>query len=491
MSARNVASLRTTIPAPGWTREGEELAAAALVRPESTFAPEESSPRHRPQWYVELHIEVALAIVAMVAVGLLIAAPLAVVLLVGGTSLAVRYWPRGPHDRAGSVRFDRIFRDCASPLCAAALAGAAGWWARPEMVSALAIAAAGLSVALAAGLVRTYRPTVQRVLVVGSPVSVAEAATRWADSSLVRIVGTKIIDTAQPRVPHPRTGLLPNVSDAYKVIEREELLRCDPDLVVVVPGAEIDAECIRRIGWALEGTRAALAVQSNLDGVSPHRIEHTTFAGASLMQVSSSRPARTRVLLKACGDRVVGALLLLLLVPLLGVLALAVRLTSTGPAVFRQIRVGQDGSLFTMYKLRTMVTTAEDDKAALLESNEVSGPLFKKKADPRITRLGGVLRKYSLDELPQLFNVVKGDMSLVGPRPALPEEVAQYNTLERRRLAAKPGLTGLWQVSGRSDLCWDDAVRLDNHYTENWRLTDDVAILARTVNAVIGSRGAY
>src|SRR5690606_2429341 len=168
------------------------------------------------------------------------------------------------------------------------------------------------------------------------------------------------------------------------------------------------------------------AVQSSLDGIASHRIEHTTFAGASLVHLSSSRPARTRVLIKGFSDRVVGALLLLLLAPLLGVLVLAVRLTSTGPAIFRQIRVGLDGSLFTMYKLRTMVTSAEEDKAGLLESNEVGGPLFKKKADPRITRLGGVLRKYSLDELPQLLNVVKGDMSLVGPRPALPEEVAQY-----------------------------------------------------------------
>ncbi|WP_204163353.1 exopolysaccharide biosynthesis polyprenyl glycosylphosphotransferase [Nocardioides gilvus] len=484
MSARNVAtSSRTATPAQGWTGP-EEAATAALVL-------EESVRRHRPQWYVELHIEVALAIVAVAVVGFLTQASLAVVVLVGATSIAARYWPGGPRDRAGSVRFDRIFRDCASPLCVAALAGAAGWWTRPEMVSALAVAAAGLSVALAGGLVRTYRPTVQRVLVVGSPVSVAEATTRWADSSLVRIVGTKVIDAEHPRVPHPRTGLLPNVSDAYKVIDREDLVRCDPDMVVVVPGPEIDAECIRRIGWALEGTRTALAVQSSLDGIASHRIEHTSFAGASLVQLSSSRPALTRVLLKGLGDRAIGGLLLLLLAPLLGVLVMAVRLTSTGPAIFRQVRVGQDGSLFTMYKLRTMVTSAEDDKAALLESNEVSGPLFKKKADPRITRFGGVLRKYSLDELPQLFNVIKGDMSLVGPRPALPEEVAQYNSLERRRLAAKPGLTGLWQVSGRSDLSWDDAVRLDNHYTENWRITDDVVILARTVNAVIGSRGAY
>ena len=171
--------------------------------------------------------------------------------------------------------------------------------------------------------------------------------------------------------------------------------------------------------------------------------------------------------------------------------ALMVRMTSAGPAIFRQERVGRFGEPFQLYKFRTMVVDAELKKAALASQNDGNGLLFKVRSDPRVTRTGAWLRRWSLDELPQLLNVLKGDMSLVGPRPPLPDEVARYTDYVRRRLVVKPGITGLWQVSGRSDLPWEEAVRLDLRYVENWSLSLDLVILLRTLTAVCRGAGAY
>ncbi|GGD05328.1 hypothetical protein GCM10007231_00140 [Nocardioides daphniae] len=443
--------------------------------------------RRRDRWKVEL----VLSAVVMALVAWAVRATVDVALTMVAASLVVRHWTGRALVRPGLPRVGVVVRETATPFCLAAVVVATGLWSRADLVAAGAITLAGAAVALVAVAQRRLFPTPQRVVVVGSTVGVAEAATRWARSREVDVVGSLVVDADRPHVPRPRTGLVEGFLDLSKEIEAAELTRADPDMVLVVPGPGIDAECIRRVGWALEGTPASLAVQSHLDGIAPHRLEHTSYAGAGLTHITSSRPARLPMAVKSVLDRVVGALILVAVAPLLGVLILAIRSTSQGPGIFRQIRVGQDGSLFEMYKLRTMATSAEADKASLMAANEGSGVLFKMTADPRVTPLGRVLRKFSLDELPQLVNVVKGEMSLVGPRPALPEEVAQYTSLQRRRLVAKPGLTGLWQVSGRSDLSGEDTIRLDNHYTENWRLTDDVAILARTVNAVLGSKGAY
>jgi lipopolysaccharide/colanic/teichoic acid biosynthesis glycosyltransferase len=206
------------------------------------------------------------------------------------------------------------------------------------------------------------------------------------------------------------------------------------------------------------------------------------------------RPARLRGpgrLVKEIWERTAAATALVLLAPVLGALMLAVRLDSAGPALFRQTRVGKQDRLFAMWKLRTMTADAEERRDELHGANEVDGHLFKIRRDPRVTRLGRFLRRSSLDELPQLVNIVRGHMSLVGPRPALPGEVAAYDLDVRRRLVVKPGLTGLWQVSGRSDLSWEETVRLDQSYVDNWSLGLDLAILARTIRAVLGQRGAY
>jgi lipopolysaccharide/colanic/teichoic acid biosynthesis glycosyltransferase len=190
-------------------------------------------------------------------------------------------------------------------------------------------------------------------------------------------------------------------------------------------------------------------------------------------------------------DRFLAFLALVFLAPLMAVIAVLIRGTSAGPAMFRQVRVGRDGQTFVLYKFRTMHNDAEQRLAELLALNESDGLLFKMRDDPRITRVGRVLRRYSLDELPQLFNVIAGQMSMVGPRPPLPGEVAQYLADTHRRLVVKPGMTGLWQVSGRSDLSWEDSVRLDLRYVENWSLTSDFMIMLRTVSAVVRSSGAY
>ena len=194
---------------------------------------------------------------------------------------------------------------------------------------------------------------------------------------------------------------------------------------------------------------------------------------------------------KSVFDRAFALVTLIVTAPLFAVLALAIKLDDGGPVLFKQTRVGKDGRVFAVYKFRTMVPDAEARKASLAHENQQQWPLFKIKRDPRLTRLGASLRRWSLDELPQLLNVVAGEMSLVGPRPALPEEAAMYGDHVRRRLAVKPGMTGLWQVNGRSDLAWDESVRLDLRYVETWSLMLDLQILWKTWAAVVRGWGAY
>ena len=214
-------------------------------------------------------------------------------------------------------------------------------------------------------------------------------------------------------------------------------------------------------------------------------------AGLPLLHVDHAELAGGKRVLKGVFDQVLAALALILLAPVFAAVAIAIRATEREPVLFRQTRVGRDGRCFTLYKFRTMVVDAEQRKALLAVSNEADGALFKMRQDPRITRVGGRLRRWSLDELPQLINVLRGDMSLVGPRPALPDETARYGDHMRRRLAVKPGITGLWQVSGRSDLAWEEAVRLDLRYVENWSLALDLQILWKTGSAVFHGSGAY
>jgi exopolysaccharide biosynthesis polyprenyl glycosylphosphotransferase len=261
--------------------------------------------------------------------------------------------------------------------------------------------------------------------------------------------------------------------------------------VVVLPGDTLTGPDVRRLSWSLEGQPVSLGLACPLTDVARHRIEVASVGSTTVLDLTVPSGSPGRKLVKGLVDRTLALVLLVLLAPLLGALWLAVRLESTGPGFFVQTRTGRDGRPFRMYKLRTMCADAEARKAELEGLNDFDSTLFKIRRDPRVTRVGQLLRKSSLDELPQLINVLRGEMSLVGPRPALPNETAAYTPDARRRLVVKPGITGLWQVSGRSDLSWQESLRLDLYYTDNGRLVDDLAIAARTVRAVVKARGAY
>jgi len=261
-------------------------------------------------------------------------------------------------------------------------------------------------------------------------------------------------------------------------------------VVAVCPTPGWSSKRLHELAWSLEDVAAELVVDPGLMEVAGPRLHVDPVDGFPLLRLT--RPTFTGVpwLVKHAVDRLGSVLLLLLTAPLFLALAIGVKLDG-GPVFFRQTRVGKHGREFRMLKFRSMVVDAEQRKTELTAHNDGAGPLFKMRRDPRVTRFGAFLRRYSLDEVPQLLNVLAGQMSLVGPRPPLPKEVAAYALDAQRRLLVKPGLTGLWQISGRSDLSWEQSVRLDLRYVENWNLALDAQILWKTFGAVVHSRGAY
>jgi len=267
--------------------------------------------------------------------------------------------------------------------------------------------------------------------------------------------------------------------------------RFNADTVAVLACPEMNGTRLRELAWDLEKTGTEMCVASALLDVAGPRTTIRPVAGLPLLHVDHAELTGGKQVIKSVFDRISAALALVLLAPLFMIIALSIKISDQGPVFFRQIRVGKDSRQFTVWKFRTMVVDAEARKAELLAHNDGNGALFKMRRDPRVTRAGAWLRRYSLDELPQLFNVLIGNMSLVGPRPALPVEVADYQDHMRRRLAVRPGITGLWQVSGRSDLPWDEAERLDLRYVENWSLALDLQILWKTMSAVTHGSGAY
>lgn len=261
--------------------------------------------------------------------------------------------------------------------------------------------------------------------------------------------------------------------------------------VAVCGSHEITADVVRQLGWELERYGVDLMLTAELADVAVPRITVSPAPGMSLLHVDTPRFEGPKFSVKQVMDWGLTAVLTVLVSPVLLAIALAVATTSRGPVFYRSERVGRGGHRFPMVKFRTMYAGADRDVLALAAANEADGPLFKMRSDPRVTRVGRFLRRYSLDELPQLFNVLRGHMSLVGPRPPLPHEVAAYEERMRRRLLVKPGMTGLWQVTGRSDLSWEESVRLDVYYAENWTPFLDLLILAQTARAVVSGRGAY
>jgi exopolysaccharide biosynthesis polyprenyl glycosylphosphotransferase len=261
--------------------------------------------------------------------------------------------------------------------------------------------------------------------------------------------------------------------------------------VAVLSCPEMDGVKLRTLAWELEKTGTDLCVAPALLDVAGPRTTVRPTAGLTLLHVDHPQLSGPRQAVKDLFDRCSAALALVVLSPLMLAIAVAIRLHDRGPVLFTQTRVGKGGQPFKIYKFRTMVVDAEARLAEVRDKNDSNGVLFKIRRDPRVTGIGARLRKWSLDELPQLINILRGEMSLVGPRPALPEEAAKYADHVRRRLVVKPGLTGMWQVNGRSDLSWDETVRLDLRYVENWSFALDLQILWKTFSVIFRGAGAY
>jgi exopolysaccharide biosynthesis polyprenyl glycosylphosphotransferase len=275
------------------------------------------------------------------------------------------------------------------------------------------------------------------------------------------------------------------------VAAADAAIRMRADAIIVAGGAFRSSVDLRRAQWALEDQHVQVIVAPSITDVARERVTVRPVAGLPLVHLERPQGQEALRWAKRTFDLMGASLLLMLTAPLMLFAVLAIKRHDRGPVLFRQIRVGRDGGQFAMLKFRSMVTDAEALLAALAQRNESNGMLFKMAEDPRITPPGRWLRKLSIDELPQLLNVLRGEMSLVGPRPALPSEVSRYDTDVSRRLRVRPGITGLWQVSGRSDLSWEDTVRLDLYYVDNWSMLQDLTILARTLRAVFRSEGAY
>jgi exopolysaccharide biosynthesis polyprenyl glycosylphosphotransferase len=330
-----------------------------------------------------------------------------------------------------------------------------------------------------------------RVLLVGSLDSVVHLARELARQSAAGylVVGACIPGGyGAPRLPGTLTpvfGDIDKLQDAMAVV--------GADTVVVSSSDELPPQRMRELSWGLEPGHQHLVVVPSLTDIGGPRIHTRPVAGLPLIHVETPRYEGKRLFAKRAFDLIAAGLLILLLAPFLAVIALAIRLSTPGSVLFRQERVGINGSHFKMLKFRSMVADAESQLIGLRDQTRSEGNsvMFKMKDDPRVTPIGGFLRRFSLDELPQLFNVFAGTMSLVGPRPSLESEVKEYETHVHRRFLVKPGITGLWQVSGRSNLSWEDTVRLDLYYVENWSITGDISILWRTARAVLGRDGAY
>lgn len=324
------------------------------------------------------------------------------------------------------------------------------------------------------------------VIIVGADAearSMADAVG-WTDADGLVVAGFVGIDGGEidPTLDGSILGDLERLPELVRLHRIEEVL--------VSPKVAAGEDLSHVIG-ALDGLPVRLSLASALDGYLASRLHVQPLGGMPVVAVERNELRPVSRIVKRAFDVAVGGALLLVFMPVMAVCAVAVRLDTRGGAFFGQPRVGVGGGAFTMWKLRTMVKGAERSVEPLRASNEGDGLLFKMRNDPRVTRIGRLLRRWSLDELPQLWNVVVGQMSLVGPRPPLPEEVARYDERIRRRLLVKPGMTGLWQVSGRHEASFEDYVRYDVVYAQNWSLALDLSILLRTLPAVLRGRGAY
>ncbi|SDV04459.1 exopolysaccharide biosynthesis polyprenyl glycosylphosphotransferase [Microlunatus sagamiharensis] len=329
--------------------------------------------------------------------------------------------------------------------------------------------------------------TVRRVVLVGSASTVTELGEVLdREQHGMHVLGVCVPDRERELAERAGLQVLGSLDDAAAVVRA-----IGADSVAVTGGEATRHLYLKRLAWALEGTEVELLVHPGLVEVAGPRMHIRPHVGLPLLHVEQPHFTGWRRFVKRGTDIALTLPFLVVFSPLLLAIAVAIKLDGGGPVFFRQVRVGLEGSTFTMWKFRSMHVDAEERLAELRRENPSMGFLFKMEDDPRVSRVGKFLRKFSLDELPQLFNVLGGSMSLVGPRPPLPSEVDGYENYTHRRLLVTPGLTGLWQVSGRSLLSWDESVRLDLRYVENWTLTLDLLIIWKTVFAVLARRGAY
>ncbi|MBK8076646.1 MAG: sugar transferase [Kineosporiaceae bacterium] len=393
----------------------------------------------------------------------------------------------------GNQEFQRL---AASSLIVLALGSTIAYATRAE-VRGLVLAGSTLA-AVATQLAHTVARQVlyalrrrgrctHRVVVVGLERSVDELITRLSrqPDGGVEVVAACLRSAKGETVAGVPVAGTPD--EAQAIVRRHHA-----HAILITAWSEIGEDDLRRLSWDLEGSGIQLFVAPRLTEVAVPRMHLQTIGGVPLLSVDEPEFTGLRRVAKGGLDMILASVALVLLAPVMIAVAIAVRIDSRGPVFFRQERVGKDSRPFKMTKFRSMYVDAEERLAQLTHLNEHGGgPLFKMKDDPRVTRVGAFLRKYSLDELPQLFDVLCRTMSVVGPRPPLAREVAAYEKDVHRRLLVKPGITGLWQVSGRSDLTWEESVRLDLGYVENWSLGLDLSIIARTVVAVLARRGAY
>jgi exopolysaccharide biosynthesis polyprenyl glycosylphosphotransferase len=439
----------------------------------------------------------------MISDGLLPAGPAPPAVLVGSASVvltlvclgAARAWDAGVLGQ-GSEELSRVVRGLTFCAVAIGLSGLAmkAMLVRPWVfgfvpLAAMLVLAGRYALRKSLHRHRDRGECMRPMLAVGTVEAVAELIGRtrrdrhngWTINAVCTPTGTGP-DGSSEVLGVPVVGDLDSV---VAVVESQHLRAVS---VSATPGWGPNR--MRQLAWDLEEFGADLVVDPGIMEVAGPRLHITPIDGLPLLRLT--KPTFTGVprIAKYVIDRIGAALLLALLAPVMIGIAIAVKCDG-GPVFFQQTRVGRHGESFRMIKFRSMVVDAEQRRALLAANNEGSGPLFKIRKDPRVTRIGAVLRKYSLDELPQLFNVVGGSMSLVGPRPPLPAEVKTYSADASRKLLVRPGLTGLWQVSGRSDLSWEESVRIDLRYVENWTLAQDVLILWKTFGAIIRGNGAY
>jgi exopolysaccharide biosynthesis polyprenyl glycosylphosphotransferase len=326
------------------------------------------------------------------------------------------------------------------------------------------------------------------VIIAGNPQHVDDLAAVLRRESWLGYTVLGALATPGTSMVETPTGIpfLGTTTDTLAAIEG-----VDADVIIFADGAFSSAHDLRRAMWEIEGHSVRAIVVPSLTDVSSERLKVRPVAGLPLVHVDAPRTVQASHWAKRVFDVLGSAGAMLLISPVLIATAAWIKFHDGGPVLFRQTRIGRDGRPFSCLKFRSMVMDAEHRLTDLEVDHERSSVLFKMVDDPRVTRPGRLIRRLSIDELPQLWNVLRGQMSMVGPRPPLPHEVARYSTDMSRRLRVRPGMTGLWQVSGRSDLSWDETVRLDLYYVDNWSMVQDLNILARTVSAVLSSRGAY